>query len=84
MEKEEKDIIAVKMANGDVVDMELVFHYQDIDAGKNYMIYMDPNVKKLYLASYRYNNNVFELDTDLTKEEIKKMEHIFSKYMEMV
>ena len=76
-----KDIITVTLDNGNK-DMELVFHYEDKTVNKNYIIYKELDKLKLYLASYKYMDNKYILDTDLSIDEINKINYIFKKYIE--
>lgn len=76
-----KDIITVTLDNGSK-DMELVFHYEDKTVNKNYIIYKELDKLKLYLASYKYMDNKYILDTDLSIDEINKINYIFKKYIE--
>ena len=78
-----KDIITVKTKDGSLIDMELVAYYEDQKENKNYIIYKNLDNDMLYLAKYKKDNNIYKMNTDLTKEEIIKMEYIFNKYVEM-
>ena len=71
----EKDIIKVMMADGSQKDMELVLMYNDKKTQKNYVLYKDLNEDdECYAASFVMHNDVYELNPDLTNEEIMKLQ----------
>ena len=71
----EKDIITILLEDGTKKDMELVLMYNDEINNNNYILYKDKDeTKECYAAKCKLSNDFFELDTNLTKEEIKKLE----------
>lgn len=79
----EKDIIKVLLDDGSTKDMELVLLYADQDTYKQYVLYKELNSEEeCYAAKYIVNNNVFELDPNLTKAEIAKLQLILNSMLE--
>ena len=69
----EKDIITVLQEDGTKKDMEVVLLYKE--GNTNYILYKEiDNSDECYAAKYLLNNDIYELDTNLTKKEISKLE----------
>ena len=69
----EKDIITVLQEDGTKKDMEVVLLYKENNT--NYILYKEiDNSEECYAAKYNINNDIYELDTSLTKKEIAKLE----------
>ena len=71
----EKDFIKIKLINGQTKDMELILLYSDDETGLNYIFYKDPLIKdECYIARYLLDGDTYRLDTNLTNEELNKMQ----------
>lgn len=69
----EKDIITVMLEDGTKKDMEVVLLYKE--GNTNYILYKEiDNLDECYAAKYNINSNIYELDANLTKKEISKLE----------
>lgn len=78
-----KDIITIQLEDGSQKDMELVLVYTDDKNHKNYILYKEINENdKCYAAKYTMNNNNYQLDSNLTKEEILKLQLLLNSILE--
>ena len=76
----EKDIITVLQEDGTKKDMEVVLLYKE--GNTNYILYKEiDNSDECYAAKYKINNDIYELDTNLTKREISKLEILLNSML---
>lgn len=79
----EKDIINVMMNDGSQKNMELVLMYNDSKTNQNYVLYKELDVDdECYAAKFVIKNDVYELDTELTNEEIMKLQLLYNSMAE--
>ena len=75
-----KDIITVKLADGTTKDMEIVLVYFDDKTQNNYILYKDiDSLDECYAAKYIKKEDLFEIDSNLTKKELKILECVLEK-----
>ncbi|MBQ2873477.1 MAG: hypothetical protein IJE89_05715 [Bacilli bacterium] len=76
----EKDIITIKLADGTIKDMEVVLVYSDDKKQTNYILYKDiDSIDECYAAKYVKNGNLFEIDSNLSKEELTILECVLER-----
>ena len=75
----EKDIITVSLEDGTKKEMEVVLLYTDDISKINYILYKDMNENgECYAAKYVVNDNIFQLDSNLSNKEIMKLELVLN------
>lgn len=79
----DKDIITVLLNDGSKKDMELVLLYADEQTYKNYVLYKEMDeLDECYAATYTMNGDNFQLDPNLTQEEIMKLQILLNEMLE--
>lgn len=79
----EKDIITIKQTDGTTKEMEAILTFEDAKTNINYILYKDlNNTTECYAAKYTKNGDLFKMDTNLTKTEIKMLEIILANTLE--
>lgn len=76
----EKDIITIKLEDGTLKDMEIILLYSDDNTKNNYILYKDIDATdECYAAKYTQKGDIFDIDSNLTKKELKVLEIILEK-----
>lgn len=74
-----KEYIDIYDANGNAKKMEIMFTCNN--DGKNYIVYKDTD-GTLYAAKYNDNVEITDLDTNLSADELNKLNEVYSKIKE--
>lgn len=77
---EDKDIIYIKKDNGEIARFEGVTIFDLDDSDYNYIIYRNLEKTDYYIAKYK-GEEIVNLDTDLTEEELRIGEKILEGVM---
>ena len=78
----DKNIITVSLTDGTKKNMELIFVFHDDITRNDYILYKDIGAKdECWAAKFTIvDNNIYKLDTNLTEEEILKLQVLLDSH----